>query len=109
MSPALEVGSFIPWYGQNKGLGRGGQNRLELKQVLIRNITVLGNPIFSMCLNAPRKPFWEGGGRVITVRFLDNKLFVPVYIFSSAGPSRHPGGGFRYGLFCYSEVKVTFV
>ena len=68
------MGSFIPWYGQNKGLGREGQNWLDLKQVLIRNITVVRHHLFLMCLNAPRKPFLEGG--FIIVRFVDYKSFL---------------------------------
>ena len=53
---------FIPWNFQNKGLGREGPHRLDFKQVLIRQITVSGHHLCLICLNAPQKPFLEGGG-----------------------------------------------
>ena len=60
-SPALQVGCFIPWYGQNQGLGRKIKKRRGFRQVSIRKHVVLGHALFWSCLRAPQTRFLDGG------------------------------------------------
>ena len=64
------MGFFIPWHGQNKGLGREGPNRLDLKQTLIRKTLFVGQHLFAMCSNDLRRRFVVGV--FVMVRFLGN-------------------------------------
>ena len=92
-SPALRVGSFIPWHGQNKGLGHEGPNRFDFKQNWIRKSSVLTQHLFLMCSIDPRRPFWKGG-------FFYCEVFGQYLLrvhFERRGPSRAQGGFFYCG------------
>ena len=75
-SPVLEVESFIPWYGQNKGVGRRSKNRRGCKQGSIRKHLVFVHALFWGFLNAPQTRSLNGGGGSYCVAFGHESLCI---------------------------------